>query len=109
MLVFVNLELISYSFTFKYRSFMKPRNKLLYVLSPRNIVLILFLLFSTFYFKVNTFAQTSEYTVKAVFLEGYTRFIEWPESGDAESFIICILGKSPFGETLEEVVITVNS
>ena len=52
-------------------------------------------------------AQTGEYTVKAVYLERFTRFVEWPEGAaiedTTESFVIAVLGEHPFGDTLDEV------
>jgi hypothetical protein len=53
-------------------------------------------------------AQPSqEYTIKAVFLYNFTQFVEWPESAFAEEtspLIIGILGKDPFGSSLDETV-----
>lgn len=52
-------------------------------------------------------AQTQEYTVKAVFLERFTRFIEWPEemaiSDSSLPFILGVIGKNPFGSLLDEI------
>ena len=52
-------------------------------------------------------AQQSEYTMKAVFLEHFTRFIEWPESSipaDASSpFYVAVLGENPFGSILAQI------
>lgn len=46
------------------------------------------------------FSQPSEYLLKAVFIEKFTRFIEWPEryqlADSTQPFIIGILGKNPF-------------
>ncbi len=51
-------------------------------------------------------AQISEYRVKAVFLERFTRFTEWPgESAindTTKPFVISVIGKNPFGNLLEE-------
>ncbi|UCE36565.1 MAG: YfiR family protein [Thermoplasmata archaeon] len=56
---------------------------------------------------VSAFAQQSEYTIKAVFLEHFTRFIEWPESSGIEdtssAFVIEVIGENPFGSILEEI------
>ena len=56
------------------------------------------------------FAQTSEYTIKAAFLERFTRFIEWPEesaiSDTTESFVLGIIGENPFGSILEQLYAT---
>ena len=48
-----------------------------------------------------------EYDVKAAFLLNFTKFVEWPAEsfGDSNSPIsICILGKDPFGRTLDDIV-----
>ncbi len=56
------------------------------------------------------FAQTSEYTIKAAFLERFTRFIEWPEesavSDTTESFVLGVIGENPFGSILEQLYAT---
>ncbi len=56
---------------------------------------------------ISAFAQTSEYTIKAAFLERFTRFIEWPEesavSDTTESFVLAIIGENPFGSILEQL------
>jgi hypothetical protein len=48
-----------------------------------------------------------EYQVKAAFLLNFAKFVEWPSSvfADADSPVtICILGKDPFGRTIDELV-----
>lgn len=51
--------------------------------------------------------QEKEYTVKAVFLEKFTRFVNWPEaSGMADTskpFVIAIIGENPFDPPLEQL------
>jgi hypothetical protein len=53
-------------------------------------------------------AQTElEYQVKAAFLLNFAKFVEWPSSvfADADAPVtICILGKDPFGRTIDELV-----
>lgn len=47
-----------------------------------------------------------EYQVKAAFLLNFTKFIEWPPvafSDAAAPFVICVLGKDPFGRALDQV------
>jgi hypothetical protein len=49
---------------------------------------------------------TLEYQVKAAFLLNFTKFIEWPPEtfSDAGSpFVICVLGKDPFGHVLDQL------
>lgn len=48
-----------------------------------------------------------EYQVKAVFLFNFTQFVEWPAGAfpdDKAPFVICVLGRDPFGENLDEAV-----
>jgi hypothetical protein len=48
----------------------------------------------------------SEYDVKAAFLLNFMKFVDWPSTAfaDADSPIaICILGKDPFGRTMDEL------
>ncbi len=48
-----------------------------------------------------------EYQIKAAFLFNFTQFVEWPAtsfSTDKDPFIIGILGDTPFGSYLEELV-----
>ena len=51
-------------------------------------------------------SKEEEYKVKAVFLERFTRFVEWPEDADLDDpsmpFIICVIGNNPFKEILEQ-------
>ena len=48
-----------------------------------------------------------EYQVKAVFLEQFTRFVEWPESSAVADttlpFVLGVIGDNPFGALLESV------
>jgi hypothetical protein len=50
---------------------------------------------------------TKEYQVKAAFLYHFTKFVEWPAEKFATTnapIVIGVLGRSPFGLALEEVV-----
>lgn len=56
----------------------------------------------------NSYGQSSdEFTIKAVFIEKFTRFIEWPKGSDVNDitkpFIISVMGSSTFTETLKEI------
>jgi len=50
-------------------------------------------------------SQSSEYTVKTAYIEKFTQFVEWPEESEiadtTQPFILCIIGKSPFGQILD--------
>ena len=54
-------------------------------------------------------AHESEYQIKAVFLEQFTRFIEWPkQSGTPDAiqpFTIAVIGQNPFDTLLEDIYI----
>jgi len=50
--------------------------------------------------------QAPSYELKAVFLFNFTRFVEWPPTtfdSEDQPFVIGVLGRNPFGNTLEEV------
>lgn len=54
-----------------------------------------------------TKAQTQEYVLKAVFIERFARFIEWPPNSNVNNadkpFVIGIVGENPFGTELEKL------
>lgn len=56
---------------------------------------------------VQVHAQKSpEYQVKAAYLYGFGRFVEWPPTAPAaagKAFVVCVLGDDPFGRWLDEV------
>jgi len=52
-------------------------------------------------------AQAEEYDVKAAFLYNFAKFVDWPPAAFPEpkgSFRICVLGKDPFGGSLQAAV-----
>jgi len=52
-------------------------------------------------------APVSEYQLKAVFLFNFAHFVEWPTAalpGENAAFVIGVVGKDPFGSSLDEVV-----
>jgi hypothetical protein len=52
-------------------------------------------------------APVSEYQLKAVFLLNFAHFVEWPPAAlprDDAPFVIGVLGKDPFGASLDEVL-----
>jgi hypothetical protein len=51
--------------------------------------------------------QPSEYELKAAFLLNFAKFIDWPTesfSSPQASFSICVLGKDPFGRSLDDLL-----
>lgn len=68
------------------------------------IILVMWLLFIIF--PGAALSIEKEYKVKAVFLERFTRFVEWPEDANMDDpsmpFIICVIGNNPFKEILEQ-------
>ena len=46
---------------------------------------------------------TLEYEVKAAYLYNFAKFVTWP-SDNAGPITICVMGKDPFGSTLDETV-----
>jgi hypothetical protein len=70
--------------------------------------LVKILLLSMFWALYPLMGQTTEYKLKAVFLERFTRFIEWPApntrfSDTTKSFIITVIGDNPFGSALDDL------
>jgi uncharacterized protein DUF4154 len=52
--------------------------------------------------------KPGEYKVKAVYLYNFGKFVQWPEARETrdqlEPFLICVLGKNPFGGLLESTI-----
>ena len=52
-----------------------------------------------FFLPVSASVQQSEYMMKAVFLEHFTRFIEWPETCEVADpsypFYVAVIGENP--------------
>jgi hypothetical protein len=49
--------------------------------------------------------RPSEYQVKAAYLYGFGRFVEWPANAPVArdaSFVVCVLGDDPFGMLLDQ-------
>src|SRR6266481_1509095 len=52
-------------------------------------------------------AKPSEYQVKAAYLYNFGRFVKWPvgvAAGKGDSFPVCVLGRDPFGPTLDSTL-----
>ncbi len=73
----------------------------------KKIIIILVLLTAAWRLTPPNSVRASEYTMKGVFLERISRFVEWPESSsiknNSKPFVIVIIGKNPFGSTLEQL------
>jgi hypothetical protein len=65
---------------------------------------VIVVLFVTAY----VFAQgnkPTDYQVKAAYLYNFGRFVEWPpSSAKSDSFVVCVLGRDPFGATLDNAL-----
>ncbi len=65
------------------------------------------ILYIGFFVSLSSIAQQSEYTIKAVFLEHFTRFIEWPGSfgvaDTSQPFYVAVIGENPFGSILDQI------
>jgi hypothetical protein len=50
--------------------------------------------------------RPAEYQVKAAYLYGFGRFVEWPPTAAVSAdgaFVLCVLGDDPFGRLLDQV------
>jgi hypothetical protein len=61
-------------------------------------ILLFFLLFAG-----SLHAQVSEYEYKAAFIERFTRFVEWPNEIESNTFKIAVIGKNPIHESLDNL------
>jgi hypothetical protein len=52
-------------------------------------------------------SSPGEYEVKAAYLYNFGKFVQWPSNApaDGNSFPICVLGRDPFGETLDSTTL----
>jgi len=48
-------------------------------------------------------SEFEEYTLKAVFMEKFTYFVEWP-SNSSKVFTLCVIGDNPFNGTLRNLM-----
>lgn len=46
----------------------------------------------------------TEYQVKSAFLAKFPHFIDWPGKAPDAPFVICVLGRNPFGSCLDDLV-----
>lgn len=45
-----------------------------------------------------------EAAIKATYLYKFAPFVTWPQTNAEDSFVICVVGKDPFGEKLDRAV-----
>jgi len=72
------------------------------MLSPIRLALIAAVLLAA-----SARAQVADYQVKAAFLYNFAKFVEWPPQvfkTARDPIAICVLGKNPVGNVLDEVV-----
>src|ERR1700733_6570688 len=68
------------------------------LLNPRRHVPCLVLLIGAVRLAGGQQESIDEYRVKAAFLYNFAKFVEWPaHTGADDTFVICVLGRSPFG------------
>lgn len=60
-------------------------------------------LFATPTFVAQTAAPTQD-EVEAVYLYNFAKFVTWPAATKSDVLNVCILGKDPFGNTLDQIV-----
>jgi hypothetical protein len=51
-----------------------------------------------------TAAAPTEYDIKAAFIYNFSKFVQWPTVDTSKPFEIGLIGKDPFGSTLDETV-----
>lgn len=50
-------------------------------------------------------AQTAmEYEVKAAYLYNFAKFVTWPGGDSSSALTVCVMGKDPFGQVLDDAV-----
>lgn len=63
---------------------------------------------ATAFFTSHVQGQTmDEYKIKAAFLYNFAKFVDWPPQAfktPHDPFLICVLGRNPFGDALKEVI-----
>jgi hypothetical protein len=51
-------------------------------------------------------SRPQENQIKAVYLYNFSKFVQWPPTTEnKDTFAICVLGRDPFGTTLDEVLV----
>jgi hypothetical protein len=67
----------------------------------------LIFLIALFVIPARMFSQQGEYVIKGIFLEKFTRFIDWPQSSGIDDtskpFVIGVIGRDPFNSLLNQL------
>lgn len=45
--------------------------------------------------------STPEYQAKVVLMDKLTRFVDWPKGAEQRDFVLAVLGRTPFGDDLD--------
>lgn len=88
------------------------RTRFIVALRPKQNILHLVQLYTVLILSISTTiaqAQISEYEAKALYIEKFSRFIEWPESSSYQNFRIQIIGNSELARYLQNYHIIENN
>src|SRR4051812_10996398 len=69
------------------------------IVRVRLFLLLMAFLFSAF----KPVSEGNEYEIKAMFIFNFTKYVEWPETKNADEFIIGVYGESEILEPLEKI------
>lgn len=67
------------------------------------LLCLILIVTSTTFSQFSRAEDTTEYTLKAVFLYNFAIFTSWPDHSK-DNFILCIYGKDPFGQDLDTLM-----
>jgi hypothetical protein len=48
--------------------------------------------------------RPTQYDIEAVYLYQFGKFVQWPQGSPTDAFPICVLGRDPFGNTLDNTI-----
>jgi len=49
-------------------------------------------------------AVATEYEIKAAFIYNFSLYVQWPAADAEKPFTVCVIGKDPFGDVLDEAM-----
>ena len=77
-----------------------------YLYNAKHIILLAIIL-AVMIVTTKTYAQSTEYLLKAGYIEKFTHFIEWPESSNindsTDAFSISVIGENKYGKAIEKI------